>query len=29
MIAMTARLHADQVDVDLTVAKRLVAEQFP
>jgi aminoglycoside phosphotransferase (APT) family kinase protein len=29
MIAMTVRLHADQVEVDVSVAARLVAEQFP
>jgi aminoglycoside phosphotransferase (APT) family kinase protein len=29
MIAVTARLHADQVNVDVTVARRLVAAQFP
>jgi aminoglycoside phosphotransferase (APT) family kinase protein len=29
MIAMTVRLHADQVDVDVAVASRLVTEQFP
>jgi aminoglycoside phosphotransferase (APT) family kinase protein len=26
---VTVRLHADQVDVDVSVARRLVAEQFP
>src|SRR5512132_1758100 len=29
MVAMAVRLHADQVDVDVSVAQRLVAEQFP